>query len=89
MSSIELVRGQEREWVSKCEAVKGTMNEISMKINYINAQPHSFVIATHQPIKVTRPQNTNHDCLYETIIFYKYKIIKESGENEVTKRGLQ
>lgn len=70
---MELIKQKEREWQSKCETIKGTMQEISQKINYINAQSHSFVVATHQPIKVAK-NSSNHIYEYETIIFYKEKI---------------
>ena len=67
---MELVKPS--QWASKCEAVEGTMLEISQKINQINAQPNQFVVATHRPSKVKSGIN-NHPAVYETLIFYKIK----------------
>ena len=59
------------KWSNRCEAVRGTMEEISHRINYINAQPDRFVVATHRPTKVI---TQNGITTYETLIFYKTKI---------------
>ena len=60
-----------RLWKSRCEAIKGTLAEISQRINQLNEVEESFVIATHQP---TLLHETSLGVgIYETIIFYKQK----------------